>query len=62
MAIEIKELVIKTTLENGTSSSNLSLSDDLKIEIEKQFTRQKSEIIEQCIQLISDGFKRQNER
>jgi|LakMenEpi03Aug12_release.lakeMendotaPanAssembly.Ray.scaffolds.fasta_scaffold3628768_2 hypothetical protein len=62
MAIEIKELVIKTTLENGTSSSNLSLSNDLKIEIEKQFTRQKSEIIEQCIQLISDGFKRQNER
>ncbi len=62
MAIEIKELVIKTTLENETSSSNLSLSNDLKIEIEKQFTRQKSEIIEQCIQLISDGFKRQNER
>lgn len=62
MPIEIKELVIRTLLESGASSNNESNSMNIQIEVEKQLRKHKVEIMDSCIELISDSLKRQNER
>lgn len=62
MPIEIKELVIRTVLENGTVSNNVPDSRNIQLEVEKQLRKHKADIIDSCIELISDSLKRQNER
>ncbi len=62
MPIEIKELVIRTVLESGSSSNNESNSMNIQVEVEKQLRKQKVEILDSCIELISESLKRQNER
>lgn len=62
MPIEIKELVVRTVLESGSSSNNESNSMNIQVEIEKQLRKQKVEILDSCIELISESLKRQNER
>jgi hypothetical protein len=62
MPIEIKELVIRTVLESGSTSNNESNSMNIQVEVEKQIRKHKIEILDSCIELISDSLKRQNER
>lgn len=62
MPIEIKELVVRTVLESGSSSNNESNSMNIQVEVEKQLRKQKVEILDSCIELISESLKRQNER
>jgi hypothetical protein len=62
MPIEIKELVIRTVLESGSTSISESNSMNIQVEVEKQLRKHKIEILDSCIELISDSLKRQNER
>jgi hypothetical protein len=62
MAIEIKELVIKTILDNDNSQSGGSSSQEIQREVKKQMESYKAQIIEKCIEIISDGIKRQSDR
>ena len=61
MPIEIKELVIKTILDRSTQNNNFS-SQEIQIEIKKQLELYKSQIIDNCIEIISEASKKQNER
>jgi hypothetical protein len=61
MPIEIKELVIRTVLENG-EGSNLSSTSDIEQEVKKQLKKYRAEIINQCIEAVNEGLKRQVER
>jgi len=61
MPIEIKELVIKTILDRSTQNNNLS-SQEIQIEIKRQLELYKSQIIDNCIEIISEASKKQNER
>lgn len=62
MPIEIKELVIRTVLESGSTSNSESNSMNIQVEVEKQIRKHKIEILDSCIELINDSLKRQNER
>ncbi len=61
MPVEIKELVIKTILDRSTQNNNLS-SQEIQIEIKRQLELYKSQIIDNCIEIISEASKKQNER
>lgn len=61
MAVEIKELVIRTVLEKSTMTKSTS-TQQIQLEIKRQFETYKSQIIEQCIEIISEGVKKQSER
>ena len=61
MPIEIKELVIKTILERSTQNNNFS-SQEIKLEIKRQLELYKSQIIDNCIEIISEASKKQGER
>ena len=61
MPIEIKELVIKTILERSTQNNNFS-SQEIQLEIKRQLELYKSQIIDNCIEIISEASKKQNER
>jgi hypothetical protein len=61
MAVEIKELVIRTVLERTTQSKSSS-TQQIQLEIKRQFEAYKSQIVEQCIEIISDSVKKQSER
>ena len=61
MPIEIKELVIKTILDRSTQNNNFS-SQEIQIEIKRQIELYKSQIIDNCIEIISEASKKQNER
>ena len=61
MPIEIKELVIKTILERSTQNNNFS-SQEIQIEIKRQLELYKSQIIDNCIEIISEASKKQGER
>jgi hypothetical protein len=61
MPIEIKELVIKTILDRSTQNNNFS-SQEIQIEIKRQLELYKSQIIDNCIEIISEASKKQNER
>ena len=60
MPIEIKELVIKTILES-TQNNNFS-SQEIQLEIKRQLELYKSQIIDNCIEIISEASKKQGER
>jgi hypothetical protein len=64
MPIEIKELVIRTVLEGGTGSPpGKQIKDaDVEKEVKKHLKKFKAEIINQCIEAVNEGLKRQNER
>ena len=61
MPIEIKELVIKTIFDRSTQNNNFS-SQEIQIEIKRQLELYKSQIIDNCIEIISEASKKQNER
>jgi hypothetical protein len=61
MPIEIKELVIKTILERSTQNNNFS-SQEIQLEIKRQLELYKSQIIDNCIEIISEASKKQGER
>jgi hypothetical protein len=61
MPVEIKELVIKTILDRSTQNNNLS-SQEIQIEIKRQLELYKSQIIDNCIEIISEASKKQGER
>jgi hypothetical protein len=61
MPVEIKELVIKTILDRSTQNNNFS-SQEIQIEIKRQLELYKSQIIDNCIEIISEASKKQNER
>ncbi len=61
MPIEIKELVIKTILDRSTQNNNFS-SQEIQIEIKRQLELYKSQIIDNCIEIISEASKKQGER
>ena len=61
MPIEIKELVIKTILDRSTQNNNFS-SQEIQLEIKRQLELYKSQIIDNCIEIISEASKKQNER
>ena len=61
MPIEIKELVIRTVLENG-EPSNQSSATDIEQEVKKQLKKFRAEIVSQCIDAVNEGLKRQSER
>lgn len=61
MPVEIKELVIKTILDSSTQNNNFS-SQEIQIEIKRQLELYKSQIIDNCIEIISEASKKQNER
>ena len=61
MPIEIKELVIITILDRSTQNNNFS-SQEIQIEIKRQLELYKSQIIDNCIEIISEASKKQNER
>ena len=58
MPIEIKELVIKTILERSTQNNNFS-SQEIQLEIKRQLELYKSQIIDNCIEIISEASKKQ---
>ena len=77
MPIEIKELVIRTVLEKETDpkvSRNQLQSEkkeggqpsgnqpNIEREVRKQLKRFRAEIISQCIDLVNQGMRRQQER
>ena len=55
------ELVIKTILDRSTQNNNFS-SQEIQIEIKRQLELYKSQIIDNCIEIISEASKKQNER
>ena len=61
MPIEIRELVIKTILERSTQNNNFS-SQEIQLEIKRQLELYKSQIIDNCIEIISEASKKQGER
>ncbi len=61
MPVEIKELVIKTILDRSTQNNNFS-SQEIQIEIKRQLELYKSQIIDNCIEIISEASKKQGER
>ncbi len=61
MPIEIKELVIKTILDRSTQNNNFS-SQEIQLEIKRQLELYKSQIIDNCIEIISEASKKQGER
>lgn len=60
MAVEIKELVIKTILDR--SPQNNSSSQQIQLEVKRQLDGYMSQIVDQCVEIISDGIKKQGER
>ena len=62
MAIEIKELVIRTVLEKGTSSDEKFSSELVRKEILKQLEIFRLEIIDQFVEVVSEASKRQKDR
>lgn len=61
MPIEIKELVIRTVLENGKNSGG-ETPVDVETEVKKQLKKYRTEIVNQCIEAVNEGLKRQGER
>ncbi|NBQ47411.1 MAG: hypothetical protein EBU33_03015 [Sphingobacteriia bacterium] len=62
MAIEIKELVIRTILDKGTATEERFSSEEVRVEILKQLELFRVDIIDQCIEAVSEGIKRQKDR
>ncbi len=62
MAIEIKELVIRTVLDKGTVTDEKISSEEVRAEILKQLELFRIDIIDQCIEAVSEGIKRQKDR
>ena len=60
MAIEIKELVIRTVLESGSKTT--AAKTEIEMEVKKQLGNYKVEIINQCIEAVNEAIKRQQER
>jgi hypothetical protein len=61
MPIEIKELVIRTVLESGSNPGG-GTKTDVEQEVKKQLQKYRDEIINQCIEAVNEGIKRQQER
>lgn len=62
MAIEIKELVIRTVLEKGTVSDEKLSSEQVRNEVLKQLEIFRLDIIDQCVEAVSEAAKRQKDR
>jgi hypothetical protein len=62
MAIEIKELVIRTVLEKGTVSDEKLSSEQVRNEVLKQLEIFRLDIIDQCVEAVSEAAKRQRDR
>ena len=61
MAVEIKELVIKTIVDRN-SQGNSTSKEDIQLEVKRQMDSYMSQVINQCVDIISEGIKKQNER
>lgn len=61
MAVEIKELVIKTVLDKSKQNPSYS-PQQIQAEVKRQIDRYMPQIIEQCVEIISEGIKKQSER
>jgi hypothetical protein len=60
MPVEIKELVIRTVLEDK-SHGDVS-SEEIGKEVKRQVRKMRAEILAQCVEAVNEGLKRQMER